>query len=315
MSLCGASPPPGGGGAREADPSSVGMMEGAFFVGRTELLEWLNSSLQLKLSKVEECASGCVYLQALDWLLGPRSRVAMAKVKWGAKLEYEFVHNYKLLQAAFDAHQVHKHIEVNKLVKAKYQDNLEFLQWLKAFCDRQAPLYATDVPYDPLERRRLGIGPFPAWAPVGPEGPPKKPAAAAYASSTAAAKPAAAAHASSRCRVQQQQQQQRAGPGGSGASAGSSQKRQQQQHAQQEPQQPSQQRFRGDAAAAAAAAAVETLQGELQQAVLERDFYYGKLRRIEILCEAPGQTALSVEQVQAILYAKDDPEEPLEGTN
>ena len=130
-------------------------MEGAFFVSRTELLEWINTSLSLSLSRVEQCASGCVYLQALDCLLGPKSRVPMSKVKWGAKHEYEYVHNYKLLQAAFDAHNIQKYIEVNKLIKAKYQDNLEFLQWLKAFCDRQAGVYATDVTYDPIERRRV----------------------------------------------------------------------------------------------------------------------------------------------------------------
>lgn len=146
---------PASGGGRDADPSSVGMMEGAFFVSRTELLDWLNNTLALSLTRVEQCASGCVYLQALDNLFGPKSRVPMSKVKWGAKHEYEFVHNYKLLQAAFDAHEVNKHIEVNRLVKAKYQDNLEFLQWFKAFCDRQAALYATDVPYDPIERRKV----------------------------------------------------------------------------------------------------------------------------------------------------------------
>ncbi|CDJ35992.1 microtubule-associated protein RP/EB family member 3, putative [Eimeria mitis] len=307
MSLNGASPAlctGVGGGGRDADPSSVGMMEGAFFVSRTELLDWLNNTLALRLTRVEQCASGCVYLQALDNLFGPQSRVPMNKVKWGAKHEYEFVHNYKLLQAAFDAHDVHKHIEVNRLVKAKYQDNLEFLQWFKAFCDRQAALYATDVPYDPVERRKLGIGPFPVWAPVGGDGGAKKPSAA-YAASTATTRPAAGAQPSTRCRVQQQQpqKQQPAGAGaGTDAASGALGKRLQQQQPQQ--------RSREDAAAAAAAAAaVETLQGELQQAVLERDFYYGKLRRIEILCGVQGQTSLSVEAVQAILYAKDHPDE------
>ncbi|OEH76496.1 microtubule-associated protein [Cyclospora cayetanensis] len=170
MSLTTASPAPSSAGCqRDADPSSVGMMEGAFFVSRTELLDWVNSTLGLSLSRVEQCASGCVYLQALDCLFGPRSRVAMSKVKWAARHEYEFVQNYKLLQAAFDAHDVHKHIEVSRLVKAKYQDNLEFLQWLKAFCDRQASVYATDVPYDPIERRRVRLL-SPMQAKRGPHG-------------------------------------------------------------------------------------------------------------------------------------------------
>lgn len=144
-------------GGREADPSSVGIMDGAFFVGRSELLAWVNSSLGLSLSRVEQCASGCVYLQILDALLGPKSRVPMQKVRWGARHEYEFIHNYKLLQAAFDAHDIHKHIEVNKLVKARHQDNLEFLQWIKAFYDRQAPIYQTDTPYNAFERRKVRL--------------------------------------------------------------------------------------------------------------------------------------------------------------
>ncbi|XP_022589289.2 microtubule-associated protein RP/EB family member 1A [Cyclospora cayetanensis] len=305
MSLTTASPAPSSAGCqRDADPSSVGMMEGAFFVSRTELLDWVNSTLGLSLSRVEQCASGCVYLQALDCLFGPRSRVAMSKVKWAARHEYEFVQNYKLLQAAFDAHDVHKHIEVSRLVKAKYQDNLEFLQWLKAFCDRQASVYATDVPYDPIERRRLGVGPFPAWAPVGPEAaPPRKPLAA-FASSTAAAKPTASANALNRCSVlHKQQKPAAAGAAAVGHSSGPLQKRQ---HLQQHEQQRS---SRGDSAEATAAA-VASLQGELQQAILERDFYYSKLRRIEILCATPGQETLSVAEVQAILYAKDHEETP-----
>ncbi|KAL8439748.1 hypothetical protein Efla_002650 [Eimeria flavescens] len=349
------------GGVREADPSSVGMMEGAFFVSRSELLDWANRSLLLSLSRIEECASGCVYLQTLDCLLGPRSKVPMSRVKWGARLEYEFIHNYKLLQAAFDAHGIQKHIEVNKLVKAKYQDNLEFLQWLKAFCDRQAPVYATDVPYDPIERRKvtsaaaaataaavatvaavaaaslviaaaapaavvlaaaavaattaaasggiaaaavaaaaagaLGIGPFPSWAPVGPS---MRPPPARKHAPAAAAAFAASSASNTRCRLQQQQHR-----GAPAAAAGCLLQRRQRTQEQQEEQQ---QQRGGAAAAAAAAAAAEQLQQELQQAIVERDFYYSKLRRLELLCGASDRQTLKTEEVLAILYAKEEEE-------
>lgn len=56
-------------------------------------------------------------------------------MKWQAKSEYEFIENFKLLQQAFARNDIKKHIEVEKLSKAKYQDNLEFLQWLKRYFD------------------------------------------------------------------------------------------------------------------------------------------------------------------------------------
>ena len=46
------------------------------------------------------------------------------------------MNNYKLLQAAFNKNNVQRHVDVNKLIRAKYQDNLEFCQWLKAFYDQ-----------------------------------------------------------------------------------------------------------------------------------------------------------------------------------
>jgi len=41
-----------------------------------------------------------------------------------------------VLQETFIAQGVQKYIEMEKLVKAKYQDNLEFFQWFKAFFDK-----------------------------------------------------------------------------------------------------------------------------------------------------------------------------------
>lgn len=74
----------------------------------------------------------------------------MAKVKWGAKFDYEFVENYKVLQNAFDKNGIKKHIDVDKLVKAKYQDNLEFCQWIKRYFD----LNYSGEPYNAVERRK-----------------------------------------------------------------------------------------------------------------------------------------------------------------
>lgn len=78
---------------------SIGMMEGAFFVSRSEILEWINDLLELQMTKVEQAATGAVYCQIIDSIY-PGS-FAFAKVKWNAKHEFEFVNNYKVLQQAF----------------------------------------------------------------------------------------------------------------------------------------------------------------------------------------------------------------------
>ena len=74
----------------------------------------------------------------------------MGKVRWNAKHDYEFVENYKVLQQAFAKNEIKRYIDVDKLVKAKYQDNLEFLQWLKRYYD----INYNGEPYDALGRRK-----------------------------------------------------------------------------------------------------------------------------------------------------------------
>jgi len=38
-----------------------------------------------------------------------------AKVKWGAKFDYEYIENYKVLQQAFEKNGVKRHIDVSNL--------------------------------------------------------------------------------------------------------------------------------------------------------------------------------------------------------
>ena len=65
-------------------------------------------------------------------------RVPLQRVNFDAKHEYEYVKNYKVLQTVFERNNVDKAIDVQRLIKGKYQDNLEFLQWIKRFYDINA---------------------------------------------------------------------------------------------------------------------------------------------------------------------------------
>jgi len=44
--------------ANMASGTSIGMMDPAYFVGRRQILEWLNSTFSMSLTKIEQTASG-----------------------------------------------------------------------------------------------------------------------------------------------------------------------------------------------------------------------------------------------------------------
>merc|ERR1719228_1309312 len=61
--------------------------------------------------------------------------VQVKKVKFNTKLEHEYITNFEVLQASFKKMNVDKIVPVDMLVKARFQDNFEFLQWFKKFFD------------------------------------------------------------------------------------------------------------------------------------------------------------------------------------
>lgn len=79
--------------------ATVGMMNEAYFTGRKEIVAWIQSKYQPSLQRVEDLCTGAVYCQIIDSIYP--GTVQLSKVKFNAKQEHEFVHNYKILQAAF----------------------------------------------------------------------------------------------------------------------------------------------------------------------------------------------------------------------
>ncbi len=111
------------------EPESFGIMNEAYRVSRREILDWINKVLGLSLYKIEQLGTGAVNCQLLEAYF-PGS-ITSSRINWGAKSEHEFVSNFKLLQKGFLKNKFKKNIDITKLTKCRYQDNLEFIQWFK----------------------------------------------------------------------------------------------------------------------------------------------------------------------------------------
>uniref|UniRef100_V5I8Y6 Microtubule-associated protein RP/EB family member 1 n=1 Tax=Anoplophora glabripennis TaxID=217634 RepID=V5I8Y6_ANOGL len=102
-------------------------------LSRHDMLAWVNECLQSSFGKIEELCTGAAYCQFMDMLF-PGS-VQLKRVKFKTNLEHEYIQNFKILQASFKKMSVDKIIPVDKLIKGRFQDNFEFLQWFKKFFD------------------------------------------------------------------------------------------------------------------------------------------------------------------------------------
>ncbi|KAG8463859.1 hypothetical protein KFE25_000027 [Diacronema lutheri] len=248
--------------------ATAGMMNEAYFTGRKEIVAWIQGKYQPNLQRVEDLCTGAVYCQIIDSIY-PNS-VQLGKVKFQAKTETDFIHNFKVLQAAFVKNKLDRHIDVEKLCKRNFQMNLEFIQWMKILHDTMVD--PSDTSYNAEERlRAAGVKPLEATK-IGAGG------------TGGGAKRAPAPPVAKKENVQ---------PASRPAVGGASAK----------------------------AAAVDTSGGKLAQAQLEitdlkltvdglekeRDFYFGKLRDIEILCQTHEDQSLPfLQNVLSILYQTED---------
>ena len=101
-------------------------------LSRGELLSWVNDLTSLNLPKVESLGTGTAHCLIMNSIYGD---LPVHKINFRAFHEYEYVQNFKVLQEAFVRHRIDRTIPVDRLIKLKFQDNLEFLQWMKKYWD------------------------------------------------------------------------------------------------------------------------------------------------------------------------------------
>ena len=100
----------------------------AYFAPKSELLTWVSSTLNLEIKSIEETQTGAIFCQLLD-AMHPGT-VRMNKVNWKAKLETEYISNFKLFQQGLSNNNIDKPINIQRLSKGKTMELIELLQWL-----------------------------------------------------------------------------------------------------------------------------------------------------------------------------------------
>lgn len=131
-------------------------------LSRHEMLEWVNDCLQSQFSKIEQLHTGAGYCLLMDVIFP--GLIQLKKVKWSSKNELDSLANWKLVLNAFKDVQVEKILPVEKLMKGKFQvsstlvdyeyafkfqDNFELLKWWKKFFEANYDGHE----YDPVEMR------------------------------------------------------------------------------------------------------------------------------------------------------------------
>lgn len=116
---------------------------------RNEIISWINSTINSEVQKIEELCTGAAYCSLMD-ILFP-GLVRLHKVKFVCNQPTEYIENFRVLQQSFNAVHVNTPIDIELLVKGRFQDNYAFAQWFKLFYE----INFDELPanYDPLEAR------------------------------------------------------------------------------------------------------------------------------------------------------------------
>lgn len=247
-------------------------------LSRNDYLVWINESLAMNFTKIEQLCSGAVYCQFMDMLFP--GTLPIKKVKFTSKLETDYISNFKLLQNSFNKSGVDKVVPIEKLVKGKYMENFEFVQWFKKFFDAN---YSGEMDYDPVEARGgIEVGEKPKG--LGAAKPTSRAPLKTTAPAAATRRPQAAVAPTAKARA------------------------------------PPANASKNNEINAQAVAELEDELRELKASVealeKERDFYYGKLRSIEIMCtdkEGEDEMGVLVGQIYEVLYATEDGFQVAEG--
>ncbi|CAG9335351.1 unnamed protein product [Blepharisma stoltei] len=97
-------------------------------MGRLELLGWINELMETDYPRIEALSDGIAYAQVLD-LLYPKI-VPLSKLTFNPRSEEDNAKNLRIVDDVLHRIKAKKTIDPLKLSRSKFPDNMEFAQWL-----------------------------------------------------------------------------------------------------------------------------------------------------------------------------------------
>ncbi|TID30392.1 hypothetical protein CANINC_001026 [Pichia inconspicua] len=121
---------------------------------KSELLEWINSYFNLNYSKIEACGNGVPYVLIFNALYP--NTINIQRLIQNPQTEFQIQNNFKLLQHGFNKVGISREVNVERLMKCRLQDNLEFLQWFgKLWCEFNKDFTFASLSNRPTSRHSL----------------------------------------------------------------------------------------------------------------------------------------------------------------
>ena len=253
-------------------------------LNKKDILTWVNSTLNAKLNKMEELRTGAAYCQ-MTFMLFPNC-LLLKKVNFNAKAQHEYESNFGILQNCFEKLGVKRDVPVQSLVSGNVQENLDFAQWFKRFFDANIVNATPDLP----------TATDPAGGHVEGQGQQKNRSSCKSPSSLASGKSFVVRDPPSRSSAVRLGRQSASLWKRSPDCVSAGWRR---------PKSPVKPAVDREHQAQEMDKAVTSLRRDVTQLSMERDFYFGKLREIELICQH-DEKAAGVANVLDVIYATEE---------
>lgn len=126
-----------------------GHKSSVYTVGRKEVINWINETLSVNYTKIEDMSNGAAFCQIFDYL-HPKA-VALNRVNFNASNPPEVMNNFKVLQESFDKVGIKQYLDIKACMGGKVMAALELGQWLYGYYNEHVD---KTVEYDAVGRRK-----------------------------------------------------------------------------------------------------------------------------------------------------------------
>ncbi|KAH8387452.1 hypothetical protein KR093_007141 [Drosophila rubida] len=143
---------------RKPTAVNVVLNRNSSILSRFDIMIWINRTLNTNIGRIENLCTGAAYCQLMDILFPGTVRIR--RVKFTCNQPFEYINNFRILTQSFNTVKVNTPVDIQQLVKGRYQDNYEFAMWFRLFYDANfkqlPPSYNPEAVRDNVP---IGIGP------------------------------------------------------------------------------------------------------------------------------------------------------------